>query len=182
MRNLQELLSVYRAIRQEHEDSMRRAYEDFQNMPEPDLLDEDDGHLEDEDEESEDELLDGEYEALTQRVYRQQRWSQYIQPIYQREREAFAFFSAEEMKTLEKYKNSLVTEAYALCLELQANCPRLFKDSFDTDDLWKVEHYYKVQFHAMERLNRHWSAWEHVACLINDTQKLAEQSSSEPIN
>lgn len=171
MRTLKEILSAYRMIRQEYENSIRREAEAFDKTPYFDAF-------------------VSEVDAETERLFgapmkpenkKQMQWSRIVDAITKRQMEAFAFFSLEEMEMLNEHMQALIDEAHALCMDLQTGCPRLWK-SFTTDDLGDLERHYKAQFHAMERLNRRWDDWEDIAALIQNAKRLAEQTPSGPVN
>jgi len=91
-------------------------------------------------------------------------------------------FTPEERAMLDRYPGKLLSEAHALSLALQEECPQLGSDDLSEDgmvDLWR---WYKAQYDAMLRHSRRWNWWAAVHVFIEDAQKLLEQTESDLVN
>ena len=102
-----------------------------------------------------------------------------VKPSPKRTTLTFAGFSFEEQRRVEEYAETLINEAHALCMRLQARCPRLRDD--DNSELWKLERIYKAQYHAMARLRRRCNEAVWIRAHIRRARRWLEQPQMESV-
>jgi len=92
----------------------------------------------------------------------------------------FATYTFAQQDQIEEYAETLINEAHALCMRLQARCPILRAD--DYGELWDLERVYRAQWRAMVRLRRRCEEGLWIKAHIRKARRWLEKSYVESAN
>ena len=92
----------------------------------------------------------------------------------------FSGLSYGEQEQIEEYAETLIDEAHALCMRLQARCP-ILRDG-DCGELWDLERVYKAQWRAMTRLRRRCDEGLWIRAHIRKARRWLEEAYVESVN